>query len=75
MFILEAILTALTKVANESNFDIKKQVWEFAKYLMVDIDLKSYHEMEQKMLSERFYQLSRAVNVEYEFDGWKSWLI
>lgn len=72
MIVLEAILAALTQIAKESNRDIKNQVWDFAKYLILDIDLKSHHMMEQKMLSERFYQLSRAVSVEYEFDGWKS---
>jgi hypothetical protein len=28
--------------------------------------------MEQKILSERFFQLSRSVQVPYEFDEWKS---
>jgi uncharacterized membrane protein len=67
MFVLEAILTALTKIAKDSNKDIKKQVWEFAKYLIEDIELKSYHLLEQQMLSERLYQLSRATSATYEF--------
>jgi uncharacterized membrane protein len=72
MFVLEALLLSLTKIANESNNEIKKQVWEFAKYLIVDMDLKSYHVMEQRLLSERFYQLSQAAQVAYGFNDWKT---
>jgi uncharacterized membrane protein len=72
MFVLEAVLLALTKIANESSEVIQNQVWEFAKYLIVDVDLKNYHGMEQRILSERFFQLSRAVKVPYKFDEWKS---
>ena len=72
MFVLEAVLLALTKIAKGSSDAVQNQVWEFSKYLIVDVDLKSYHGMEQKILSERFYQLSRSVQVAYEFDEWKS---
>ena len=72
MFVLEAVLLALTKIAKGSSGAIQKQVWEFSKYLIVDVDLNNYHGMEQKILSERFYQLSKSVQVAYEFDEWKS---
>lgn len=72
MFVLEAVLLALTKIAKGSSDAVQNQVWEFSKYLIEDVDLKNYHGMEQKILSERFYQLSRSVQVAYEFDEWKS---
>lgn len=74
VFVVEAILTALTKIAKDSNQDIKTQVWEFAKYLIEDIDMKSYHIMEQHALAERVYQLSRAAGATYEFENWKTFL-
>ncbi len=74
MFVLEAILSALIKIATEASAEIKKQVWEFANYLIEDIHLKSYHIMEQRLLSERFYQLSQAAKATYEFDSWNKFL-
>lgn len=70
MFVLEAIIAAITKIAKDSNAEIKQQVWEFAKYLIEDIDLKSYHVIEQRMLSERLFQLSRATSSAHEFGRW-----
>ncbi len=74
MFVLEALLVSLTKIAKEGNYEIKNQVWEFSKYLIIDLDLKSYHEIEQRFLAERFHQLSQAANAKYEFNGWKSFI-
>ncbi len=71
LFVLEAVLSALTRIASDSTQSIKTQVWEFVKYLIADIHLQRYHEMEQRILSERIYQLSRVVNVKYDFYGWK----
>jgi hypothetical protein len=71
LIVLEAVISALTKIASDSNMTIKTQVWDFTKYLIADIHLQKYHEMEQKILSERIYQLSRVVNIDYDFYGWR----
>lgn len=55
VFVVESILTALAKIANNGNKDIKAQVWDFANYLIEDIDMKAYHIMEQRALAERVY--------------------
>ena len=71
LFVLEAVLTALTRMASDSTPSIKRQVWDFVKYLIADINLNKHHEKEQRILSERIYQLSRVVDVKYEFYDWK----
>lgn len=71
LFVLEAVLSALTRIASDSTQSIKTQVWNFVKYLIADIELQGHHEMEQRILSERIYQLSRVVNVKYDFYDWK----
>ena len=71
LFVLEAVLTALTRMASDSTPTIKNQVWDFVKYLIADINLNKHHEKEQRILSERIYQLSRVVDVKYDFYDWK----
>lgn len=72
LFVIDAILSALTMIASKSSWAIKRRVWEFAKYLIEDMNLKRYHEIEQKALSEKIYQLSQAVGVDYAFNEWRN---
>ena len=72
LFVIDAILSALTMIATKSTWAIKRRVWEFAKYLIEDMNLKRYHEIEQKALSEKIYQLSQAVGVDYAFNEWRN---
>lgn len=72
LFVIDAILSALIMIARESSWSIKGQVWDFAKYLIEDLNLSKYHEIEQKALTEKIYQLSQAVEIDYNFDGWRS---
>lgn len=72
LFVIDAILSALTMIARESSWSIKMKVWDFAKYLIEDLNLINYHEIEQKALSEKIYQLSQAVGIDYDFYEWRT---
>ncbi len=72
LFVIDAILSALTMIARNSSWTIKRRVWEFAKYLIEDIQLNQYPEIEQRALSEKMYQLSKAVGVDYDFYEWRN---
>lgn len=72
LFVIDAILSALTMISRESSWSIKRKVWDFAKYLIEDLHLNRYHDIEQRALSEKIYQLSKAVGVDYDFYGWRT---
>lgn len=72
LFVTDAIFNALIMIARESNWAIKTKVWDFAKYLIEEINLGKYHDIEQTALSEKIYQLSQAVGVDYDFYEWKT---
>lgn len=72
LFVIDAILLALTKIARDSSWSIRRRVWTFAKYLIEEIDLNKYHEIEQRALSEKIYQLSKAAEVKYDFYEWRN---
>lgn len=56
-----AILSALNKMSQNGTYYIKRQIWEFAKYLLEETHPGEYPVFEKMHLYERFYQLAKAT--------------
>lgn len=60
--ILSAILSALNYISQNGTYEIKEQIWGFSNFLINDLKIESFSEIEKRYLYERFYQLSKATN-------------
>jgi uncharacterized membrane protein len=61
-----AILSALNKISQNGTYYIKRQIWEFAKYLLEETHPEDYPVFEKTHLYERFYQLAKTTGEKEE---------
>lgn len=68
LMILDAICGALITIAKESGYSVRKQVWDFAEYLISQVNYQDYPDIEQSYIRERFYQLAKATGSQGKLD-------
>ena len=61
LMIIGSIITALNHISLGGTSDIKKQIWEFSKFLVSDINIGALSEFESNYLKEMFYHLSKTT--------------
>ncbi len=61
-----AILSALNRISQNGTYYIKRQIWEFCKYLLSETHPEDYPVFEKVHLYERFYQLAKATGFRDE---------
>ncbi|MCF7924638.1 MAG: DUF2254 domain-containing protein [Candidatus Izimaplasma sp.] len=67
LMILSSMIKAFTRISNDSNNDMKNSLWEFAKYILKDLNLKELHKFDFKEINYELKELAIKVNKHSEY--------
>ncbi|MFW5794431.1 MAG: DUF2254 domain-containing protein [Bacillota bacterium] len=67
LMIISAIIKALTRISNDSNYDMKKSLWSFTKYILKEIKFKELHEFDFRKINYELKELAIKTNKISEY--------
>lgn len=67
MMIVRATLSAISRIAKQATYIHKKDIYEFALYMLQGIDLKSLHAYDYDFIMDKFYLIALYCNERENF--------
>ncbi|MDD3128932.1 MAG: DUF2254 domain-containing protein [Candidatus Izemoplasmatales bacterium] len=67
--ITSRLIRALTRIGSDSNIEMKKSLWDFAKYIIKDIDFRNIHKFD---FNEINYELKELALVTKNAEDYKN---
>lgn len=67
--VVRAMINAFIRIAKDNTYHTKNELWEFALYILKDLDHLALHPLDHKHLFESLYQLAVITNKTNDYDS------